>query len=55
MYVYISQVFSHLASIKALVSDMEALKDHVCRNGHLLEVIIVKSVGRANVEGRSEL
>ena len=32
--------FSHLASIKALVTDMEALKEHVRRSSHLLEVII---------------
>jgi hypothetical protein len=31
--------FSHLASIKALVTDMEALKENVRRSSHLLEVL----------------
>ena len=32
--------FSHLASIKALVTDMEALKEHMRHSSHLLEVLI---------------
>jgi hypothetical protein len=34
------EVFSHLASIKAIVADMESLKEHVRRISNLLEVIV---------------